>query len=139
MKNNLKIIIDTNIWIHFLISKKYGTLEKIIFEKKCTLIFSSELFDEFLEVINRPKFSKLFSQKDLIALLEVIEEYADFMEVKSNINVCRDHKDNFLLSLAKDAKADFLITGDNDLLVLSPFETTKIITINDFINLESNQ
>lgn len=42
-------------------------------------------------------------------------------------------KDNFLLCLARDASADYLITEDNDLLVLNPFEETEIMTMKDFL------
>jgi predicted nucleic acid-binding protein len=40
---------------------------------------------------------------------------------------------NFLLALAKDSKASRLITGDHDLLVLSGFEGTRIITIAEYL------
>jgi len=56
------------------------------------------------------------------------------IEVKTKINICRDTKDNFLLELATDGKADFLITGDNDLLSLKKIEKTSILTIRDFLN-----
>jgi uncharacterized protein len=55
------------------------------------------------------------------------------VESQSVVNVCRDANDNFLLALAKDADADFLLTGDSDLLVLEIFRGTKICTIRDFI------
>ena len=53
-------------------------------------------------------------------------------QVKSKIELCRDPKDDFLLSLAMDSKADYLITGDNDLLGLKTIGKTKIITITDY-------
>ena len=68
-------------------------------------------------------------------LLEIIQRKSIFVEVISEVVVCRDYKDNFLLALAKDAKADFILTGDNDLLVLNPFEETSIITINTFLSI----
>jgi len=46
---------------------------------------------------------------------------------------CRDAKDNFLLELAVDGKADYLVTGDNDLLILQTVQKTKIIRMNDFL------
>jgi len=131
--NSRKVIIDTNLWISFLISKNYSQLDEIIFSRKCILIFSEELLDEFLTVIKRPKFRKFFSQVDTENLIETIQEYAEFVDVKSNVNICRDIKDNFLLSLSKDSKADYLITGDNDLLDLKKFESTKIVTMTEFI------
>jgi len=53
--------------------------------------------------------------------------------VKTKTNVCRDPKDNFLLSLSLDGNADFLLTGDKDLLDLSKFGETYIVTIADFL------
>ena len=55
------------------------------------------------------------------------------IQVVSKINICRDVKDNFLLSLSKDSEADFLISGDGDLLTIGEFEKTKICTLPDFI------
>lgn len=134
MKNEpVKIILDTNLWISFLITKNYSQLDEILFKNEYTLIFSEELLEEFLSVIKRPKFRKFFSQEDVESLIDTIQEFADFVEVKSKISVCRDEKDNFLMSLSKDSKADFLITGDKDLLDLQNFESTKIVMISDFL------
>lgn len=139
MKNNpKKVIIDTNLWISFLISKNYKQLDEIIFSGQCTLIFSGELLDEFLSVIKRPKFRKFFSQEDTENLIETIQDYAEFVEVVSKITLCRDIKDNFLLSLSKDSKSDFLITGDKDLLELETFESTKILTMSQFFEKQLN-
>jgi predicted nucleic acid-binding protein len=54
------------------------------------------------------------------------------IEIKSKTDICRDLKDNYLISLAVDSNADFLITGDNDLLVLHKVENTSMINFNDF-------
>ena len=129
MQKKHRIIIDTNLWISFLLTKKFAFLDKLMEKNKVRLLFSQELFDEFLEVIKRPKLQKFFSGKDVILLLEIINQYADIIEVKSKISICRDEKDNFLLALAKDGSANFLITGDKDLLVIKRFEKTEIITI----------
>jgi hypothetical protein len=67
-------------------------------------------------------------------MLEALEPFIDLIEVSSVVTVCRDPKDNFLLALAKDGKADFLLTGDNDLLELKKFSKTKIETFTSFIN-----
>jgi predicted nucleic acid-binding protein len=49
------------------------------------------------------------------------------------IDLCRDEKDNKFLEVAINGKADYLITGDNDLLVLRPFQDVKIMTVNEFL------
>jgi uncharacterized protein len=135
MKNKVsRIIIDTNLWISFLITKNFTRLDEIIFSKKCVLIFSQELLEEFLTVAKRPKFRRFFSSSDLEEILETIQEHAEFVEVTSKTEVCKDPKDNFLLSLSMDGNADFLLTGDSDLLILTKFCKTSIITISDFLD-----
>jgi len=138
---NLKsrIILDTNLWISFLISKDFSKLDEIIFSKKSILIFSQELLEEFLEVAKRPKFRRYFAQTDIEELLETIDEYGEFIVVKSKIEICRDAKDNFLLSLAVDGKADFLLTGDQDLLMIEKIGKTNIKTISSFFEDEVNK
>lgn len=123
-----RIIIDTNLWISFLITKDFTKLDDIIFSRKCILVFSQELLEEFLAVAKRPKFRRFFSPSDIEDILETIEEYADFVNVTTTVEVCRDPKDNFLLSLSVDGKADYLLTVDKDLLDLKTFSTTTIIT-----------
>jgi putative PIN family toxin of toxin-antitoxin system len=133
MQKVSRIIIDTNLWISFLITKDFSNLDEIIFSRQGILIFSQELLDEFLEVARRPKFKRFFSPSEIEDLLETIEEYAEFVTVQTRIEVCRDPKDNFLLSLSIDGNADFLITGDKDLLTLTKFGETTITTISEFI------
>jgi putative PIN family toxin of toxin-antitoxin system len=134
MQNKVsRIIIDTNLWISFLITKDFAKLDQIIFSRLGILIFSQELLTEFLEVARRPKFRRFFSLADIEEILETINEYAAFVKVYTKVEVCRDLKDNFLLSLAIDGNADFLLTGDKDLLIQRRFGETTIITISDFL------
>jgi len=132
MAKKNRIIIDTNLWVSFLITKQFSFLDDLLENRKIQLIFSQELLEEFMEVINRPKLRSCFSNENLELVLETIEQYAEFITVNSNITACRDPKDNFLLSLAKDGLADYLITGDQDLLVIKQFEKTEIISITEF-------
>jgi len=128
-----RVILDTNLWLSFLITRDYSKLDKILFSRKSKLVFSQELLDEFLEVVQRPKFRRFFSTVEIEQLLETIDEYADFVSVQSEVNLCRDLKDNFLLSLCVDGKVDYLLTGDKDLLDLKSVGKTQIITISEFI------
>jgi hypothetical protein len=128
-----RIILDTNLWISFLISKNFTKIDKLVQEKDIILIFSNESLEEFIEVVKRPKFKKFFTKKDIEKLLDIFNQYAELIKVKSKIDICRDPKDNFLLSLAVDGKVDFLVTGDNDLLVIEKINTTQIITFRNLI------
>ena len=119
-------------WISFLLSKRFNFIDELLDSRKMDLIFCNELLAELVEVANRPKLRKFFTTEDWSLIFEIIEQYAVFIPVVSSVSVCRDAKDNFLLALAKDANADYLLTSDNDLLVLRTFDVTKIITIAEF-------
>ena len=71
-------------------------------------------------------------------MLSTFEPFTDLIEVASIVTICRDSKDNFLLALAKDGKADYLLTGDKDLLELKKFGKTKIEKITTFITETKN-
>lgn len=129
LKKHNRIIIDTNIWISFLISKRFSEFNEIIFSGKFRLVFSQDLLLELVEVVQRPKFKKSFSENNIDGMLELINGYAEFVKVKTNVTICRDPKDDFLLSLAIDGNVDYLISGDKDLLDLKLIKKTKILTV----------
>jgi len=129
-----RIILDTNLWISFLITKNYSKLDSILFSRQCVLVFSKELLTEFIDVIKRPKFHKYVSHSDVEDILKTIEDYAEYVEVETTIDKCRDPKDNFLLSLSMDGRADYLLTGDAALLELKKIGKTRIITIAEFLS-----
>jgi putative PIN family toxin of toxin-antitoxin system len=131
-----RIVLDTNIFIYFLISDSFYKLDKRLKSNQIRLLFSEELLSEFLQVVNRPKFKKYFSDKDITNLLNSLHNYADLVEVHSRVNICRDKKDNFLLELCIDGKADYLITGDEDLLTIKKLKKTSIIKIGDYLRIK---
>jgi putative PIN family toxin of toxin-antitoxin system len=132
-KNNfVRLIIDTNIWISFLISDKHRKLDNLLSHPKTKILFSTELLEEINRVSIFPKLKKYFPSHAVEEMLLNLEDYIDLIQVNSKVDICRDPNDNFLLSLAKDGNANFLITGDKDLLSLKKFGKTKIITLTNF-------
>ncbi|WP_237741288.1 putative toxin-antitoxin system toxin component, PIN family [Geminocystis herdmanii] len=73
-------------------------------------------------------------EKRLIFLTE-LRQKAQIIKVTETITICRDAKDNKFLELAVSGKADFIITGDQDLLVLNPFENITIIKPDLFLKI----
>ncbi len=130
-----KFILDTNLWISFLIKKDLERIEEALCNDSFTLIFSRELLDEFLDVVQRVKFRKYFSQDEINIALEIIMDFSQFVQATTEIKICRDPKDDYLLALAIDADAAYLVTGDFDLLDLGEIKNTKIITITDFLKV----
>jgi len=128
-----RIIIDTNLWISFILSGNFSKLDKVINDDTTILLFSIELLEELTDVASRPKFRKYFPTEDLISLLYQIEKNSEFINVVSLVEICRDPKDNFLLSLAQDGQATHLISGDKDLTDLGNYGKTVILTIAEYL------
>jgi len=127
-----RVIIDTNLWISFLISHEFEKLDFLFSSGKICLLFSERLFAEFISVTSRKKFKKYFSESDIDELSMKMKKVAKIVKTTTIQTQCRDPKDNFLLELAVDGNADYLITGDKDLLELEIVNKTKIVKIEDF-------
>lgn len=129
----IKVIIDTNLWISFLIGQGLANLKSLIVSETIQLIVCDQLQEEIRQVTQRPKLRKYFSPQKVSEMLELLAIMGLPVEIKSEVSVCRDEKDNFLLALAQDSQAEFLITGDTDLLILEEFKRTKIVTYQAFL------
>ncbi len=127
-KDNFRVVIDTNIWISFLIGKTLAGLSEAIISDKIKILFSEELNLELVEVLRRPKFEKYFSREDVAELISLIHLRADQVKITQYFTDCRDPKDNFLLDLCVSGEADYLVTGDDDLLSLNPFHGVEIVS-----------
>jgi hypothetical protein len=84
-----------------------------------------------LTVATRPKFQKFFTDDDIQNIIQIFDYYGILIKVTSEVNICRDFKDNFLLNLAIDGNADYLVSGDEDLLEIKNIQETKILTIRE--------
>ena len=133
-----RVIFDTNIWVSYLISDQFSLIDNLIVNQNIDIIFSEELLDEFIIVTRRRKFIRYFTAQDLNLLLDGLHKFAIFIDVKSDFKICRDPKDNFLLSLSYDADATHLITGDKDLLEIKYFYGTNIIDYASYISTKIN-
>ena len=128
-----RIVLDTNLWVSYFLGKHVRErLDRILYDEKFSILMSDALFEEVVGVLNRPKFSRFFSLDDVRALLDALSLRSELVEVNTNIALSRDPKDDFLLSLCSDGGADFLLTGDDDLLVLHPFGHTQIVKLAEF-------
>jgi len=135
-KEAIKVVLDTNILVSALLFK--GELSKIVdLWKKGRIVpfFSRETFDEFMRVLEYPKFSltnteiKTILEKELLPYFEVVDVAG---EVKG---VCRDPDDNKFLSCAVSASANLIVSGDKDLCDLRTYKFVKIIGALEFIKM----
>jgi putative PIN family toxin of toxin-antitoxin system len=134
MRDAPRVVLDTNVWISRSISPN-GTIGRagLVALRTSNLLLSDVLYGEICEVFARPKIRRLVPEAEARSVLEILRHIAIWIPLTSNVTCCRDPSDNHLLCLCLDGKADLLITGDADLLVLGKFEGTRIITAAEFL------
>lgn len=94
---------------------------------------------ELSEVFKKPKLRKFFTKEQTTRFFELLEESSEIVDLKTKTNLCRDPKDNYLVSLAFDSGAHYLVTGDNDLLDLNKVGETLVVSYSDFEEIIRSQ
>jgi uncharacterized protein len=133
MKSKL-FILDTVVILHAMMSKTsgaYAALRKA--DNEGIIVVSDETLLELEEKIHHPKFDKYQSLQKRIAFFNSFRLFALNIPVRANVVACRDPKDDKFLSLGVEAEAMCIITRDEDLLVLNPFQGIPIVTTADFL------
>lgn len=134
-----KIIFDTN--VYFSAIGWDGQLLDIVnscFESQEFVIFiSKEIYEEIELKLKSKRFFELTKNKVDVNFVrntfEAIVEGCQVVNPEIKVDTCRDPKDNKFLELAKTVQADYLITGDKDLLVLKEFGETSILKPSEFL------
>jgi putative PIN family toxin of toxin-antitoxin system len=138
-----RIVIDANV----MISAAFGgrPLDAVVRAMEGHEVYLSEAIEKELEGVIA-KLSKKLSSEHISFIQERIQQLVGLairVSVSTRVALCRDPKDDHYLSLCKEAGADFLITGDKDLLSISQGKLKKrgiscrVITPQEFLVLES--
>lgn len=133
MNHKQRVVIDTNLFVSAYI-KPHSNLTKKVMDLLRGQ-HSLQSFDTFLEletVLRRSKFQKFLPGRNLDHFLFFIEDLSEFVDVQTHITTCRDPADNKFLALAVDGGADVILSGDEDLLMLDPFEGVRVLRVEDF-------
>ena len=95
---------------------------------------SMETLEELQSVLIRPKFDNYIPLGKRLVFYESLRRTAVLIESVAPISACRDPKDDKFLALALTGKADFILTGDQDLLVLHPFRGVDILSPRQYLD-----
>ena len=142
MGRMVNVVFDTVIYIRGLINPYSWWGKVLFFSKDSYRLFLSQLvLTEILEVLDRPELTKKFRNIQGMGVRRVLDilANADIIKINPIQPICRDVKDDKFLATAYAAKADYLVTEDNDLLVLKEYDGTKIITAKEFLDILEHQ
>jgi putative PIN family toxin of toxin-antitoxin system len=134
----IRVVADTNtILSGFLWKGLPGKFLDLAINQHFLLLSSLVLFEELEEVVNRPKFSKTFEEAQILPndLLTRFRTFVEMIDITQRASVViRDLDDIPVLNCALSGKADYIVTGDKDLLVLEQFHDISIVTVREFLS-----
>jgi putative PIN family toxin of toxin-antitoxin system len=138
----LKAVVDTNLFVRGLISKLGNpfVLLEALRREEFLLVISQPLRREYEEVLRRPKFAQKYglTPKEIADFLFLVDSNARKITPLPVLPLqVRDVKDEKVLAAALGDRVDFLVTSDDDLLVLRGdprLGTLQIVTVREFLN-----
>lgn len=132
-----KVVLDSNIFISFLISHKppISTILDLWRRGELAVYYSVEILDELKRALEYPKIRKMVSDSDSISLIDAIKILGILVVPSKKIEVCRDKEDDKYLEVCLESGCGFLISGDEDLLAIKEFRGVKIINPSEFVSL----
>jgi putative PIN family toxin of toxin-antitoxin system len=133
---SLKLVIDTNILISAALSAQGAPAKLLLCAlARHRLVFSQTTFDELRTRIYRPKFDRYISLDDRERLLRDFNACAVWVEPGEPGQYCRDRDDDHFIEVALKAQADYLVSGDKDLLEAPPVQGLRVLTVHQALEV----
>ena len=130
----IRVVVDTNIVVSTALpGSRLQPLVEAWKDRRCHLLVSRAIFEEYLRVLTYPKFQ--LSSQDIARIIEGdLLPYVEFVNVRTRVEaVPEDPADNHFLACAVDGKADLVVSGDHHLLKLRAFQGIPIVPARDFL------
>ena len=132
----MRVILDTNIHVSSLISRR-GVTAAVL--EQCgsphLLLASSESITELKGKLEEPKFERYFTQEEANSYLHDYLDRVTMYDTPDIPPVCADPDDDYLFALALIGEADYLVSGDKQVLALDPYGKTRVVTPRQFLDL----
>ncbi|MCE2494500.1 MAG: putative toxin-antitoxin system toxin component, PIN family [Alphaproteobacteria bacterium] len=132
-----RVVLDTSVLISAALrrSGRPRVVVEAVREERGALLFSDETLDELRSRFHRPKFDRYVGREGRAVYLAQLEAVSEWVSIAGAKLGCRDPDDDKLLETALMGAADCLVTGDRDLLEMSPFQDIPILTPAGFLDL----
>ena len=130
----MRVVFDTNVIVSALML--LGSPPRRAFDaarQHGQLLVSEATLEELDDVLRRPKLSAYVSEDQRLEFLAAYIRDAEDVVVTIRLRECRDPKDDKFLELAIEGRASHVVSGDQDLLTLSPLRGIAILTPADFL------
>ena len=133
----MRAVIDTGVFVSGLIRRQgtTGDVLRALRDGRFTAIYSTDIVVEIIDVLGRAEFRSKYhiEPDDITALVNLIRLRGELVTPVRKVNACRDPKDDKFLEAALSTQTDCIVSGDDDLLDLTPFEEIPILRPAEFL------
>jgi len=137
----MNIVIDTNVYFSAFgfLGRTKECLDLCLESDEILIFLSPQIFEEIQSKLTSPKFLKYNKAQHSIIevdkIIKLLRSSAIMFTPETKVDICRDPKDNMILELSSEIQADYIITGDEDLLILKSFQGASIVKPSEFLAL----
>jgi putative PIN family toxin of toxin-antitoxin system len=133
----MRVVIDPNLLVSYLLTHR-GPIAQIIdthlAQEDFTLLGCVQLLEELDRVLQYSKFQRYFDDNTRLRFVALIASLSELLDIPDQVpRLVRDPKDDYLIACALAGKADFLVSGDKDVLAVKAVETVKMVTAKQFL------
>jgi len=133
----MSAVVDTGVLVSALIRRQgtMGDVLRALRDGRFTAIYSTDILVEIIDVLGRPTFRNKYhiEPDDITAIINLLRLRGEVVTPQRKIAACCDPKDDKFLEAALAGEADCIVSGDLDLLALTPFENIPILRPAEFL------
>jgi putative PIN family toxin of toxin-antitoxin system len=135
----IRAVLDTNLLVSYLLTHRppiAALIDEHLAQEHWTLLTAAALLQELDRVLRYPRLQRYYSEASrtqYVALIAALSEVVEWPE--SVPSICRDPDDDWVIACAVVGKANFIVSGDRDLLTLERVGTIEILTAAQFLEI----
>jgi putative PIN family toxin of toxin-antitoxin system len=138
-KQELKVVLDVNVWISALLwGGKPAEIVKAAEKRQFVILLTEEIAGEISQVLAYPKIAKVYQAASLRRedLVETVLKIGKFVQAARKVQVVAEHPaDDKFIECAVAANAEYIVSGDKHLLKIGSYKKTRIISVSEFLQV----
>ena len=138
-KQELKVVLDTNVWISALLwGGKPAEIVKAAEKKQFVILLSEEIAGEISQVLTYPKIARIYKAAGMRRedLVEAVLKIGKFVQVTGKVSVIVEHPaDDKFIECALAANAEYIVSGDRHLLKVGSYKKTRVLSVSEFLQV----
>lgn len=133
----IRAVLDTKLLVSYLLTHRppIATLiDERLSQERCSLVTAAVLLEELERVLRYPRLQRYYSEETRTRYVALIAALSELVELPESVpSICRDPDDDWVIACAVIGEADYIVSGDCDLLALERVGEIPILSAAQFL------